>query len=109
MQLGNEVKQMAEKLIKLREEIALVSTEERQAVEKIYTNMINKLRKCKRMFKDVWDKLQRTPKNLKEFKEELGVEYDEDVSVSLRSFGELVKGGKKRPRCNRTFSSKTLK
>ncbi|KAL3654390.1 Homologous-pairing protein 2 [Castilleja foliolosa] len=101
VQLGNEVKQMEEKLIKLRQGVALVSPEERQAVEKIYTNMINQWRKRKRMFKDVWDAItENSPKNLKEFKEELGVEYDEDVGVSLQSFGELVQSGKKRPRYN---------
>ncbi|KAL6538941.1 Homologous-pairing protein 2 [Orobanche minor] len=101
MQLGNEVKQMEEKLIKLRQGVTLVSQEERQAVEKMYTNMTTQWRKRKRMFKDIWDAItENSPKNLKEFKEELGVEYDEDVGVSLQSFGDLVQNGKKRPRCN---------
>ncbi|KAK4399930.1 Homologous-pairing protein 2 [Sesamum angolense] len=52
--LGNEVKQMEEKLIKLRQGVTL---------------------------------------------EELGIEYDEDVGVSLQSHGELMQSGKKRARC----------
>ncbi|KAI3467112.1 hypothetical protein Pfo_023775 [Paulownia fortunei] len=101
IQLGNEIKQMEEKLIKLRQGVTLVSPEERQAVEKIYTNMINQWRRRKRMFKDIWDAItENSPKNLQEFKEELGVEYDEDVGVSLQSFGDLMQSGKKRARCN---------
>lgn len=30
--------------------------------------------------------------------EELGIEYDEDIGVSLQSFGDLLQHGKKRPR-----------
>ncbi|KAL6523463.1 Homologous-pairing protein 2 [Orobanche gracilis] len=101
MQLGNEVKQMEEKMIKLREGVTLVSQAERQAVEKMYTNMTNQWRKRKRMFKDIWNAItENSTKNLKEFKEELSVEYDEDVGVSLQPFGDLVQNGKKRPRDN---------
>lgn len=31
--------------------------------------------------------------------EELGIEYDEDVGVSLQSFGDLLQHGNKRSRC----------
>ncbi|XP_075521156.1 homologous-pairing protein 2 homolog [Primulina tabacum] len=99
--LVNEVNQMEEKLIKLRQGVTLVSPEERQHVEKNYTDMINQWRRRKRMFKDVWDAItENSPKNLKEFKDELGIEYDEDVGVSLQSFGEIKQSGKKRTRCN---------
>ncbi|PIN00642.1 TBP-1 interacting protein [Handroanthus impetiginosus] len=96
-----EVKQMEEKLIKLRQGVTLVSPEERQTVEKMYMDMINQWRKRKRMFKDTWDEItENSPKNLKEFKEELGIEYDEDVGVSLQSYVDLMPTGKKRARCN---------
>ncbi|XP_022878413.1 homologous-pairing protein 2 homolog [Olea europaea var. sylvestris] len=99
VKLGKEVKQMEEKLIKLREGVTLVSPEERQAVEKMYMDTMNQWRRRKRMFKDIWDAItENSPKNLKEFKEELGIEYDEDVGVSLQSFGDLVQHGKKRSR-----------
>ncbi|XP_073023518.1 homologous-pairing protein 2 homolog [Primulina eburnea] len=99
--LVNEVNQMEEKLIKLRQGVTLVSPEERQHVEKNYTDMINQWRRRKRMFKDVWDAItENSPKNLKEFKDELGIEYDEDVGVSLQSFGDIKQSGKKRTRCN---------
>ncbi|KAL2233423.1 homologous-pairing protein 2 homolog [Sesamum indicum] len=98
--LGNEVKQMEDKLIKLRQGVTLVSPEERQIVEKIYMDVINQWRRRKRMFKDIWDAItENSPKNLKDFKEELGIEYDEDVGVSLQSYGELMQSGKKRARC----------
>ncbi|KAL3824075.1 hypothetical protein ACJIZ3_020104 [Penstemon smallii] len=97
--LENEVTQMEEKLIQLRQGVTLVSPEERKAVEKLYVDMINQWRRRKRMFKDVWDAItENSPKNLKEFKEELGVEYDEDVGVSLQSFGDLMQSGRKRAR-----------
>lgn len=66
---GLQVTQMEEKLIKLRQGVTLVSPEERQAVEKTYTLMVNQWRKRKRMFKDVWDAItENSPKNPKEFK-----------------------------------------
>ncbi|EPS67871.1 hypothetical protein M569_06902, partial [Genlisea aurea] len=97
--LENEVKQMEEKLIKLRQGVTLVSPEERHAVEKTYLDMMNHWKKRKRMFKDFWDAItENSPKNLKEFKEELGIEYDEDVDVSLQSFSGLTPKGNKKPR-----------
>ncbi|KAL3501695.1 hypothetical protein ACH5RR_036144 [Cinchona calisaya] len=67
--LKKEVGDMEEKLTKLREGIALVSPEERKAVEGLYSEAINQWRKCERMFKDVWDAItENSPKDLKEFK-----------------------------------------
>ncbi|MCI09061.1 homologous-pairing protein 2 [Trifolium medium] len=60
---------------------------------------ISQWRKRKRMFRDLWDTLtENSPKDPKEFKEELGIEYDEDVGVSLQSYSDLIPQGKKRPR-----------
>ncbi|KAL2519114.1 Homologous-pairing protein 2-like protein [Abeliophyllum distichum] len=101
VKLGKEVKQMEEKLIKLRQGVTLVSPEERKAVEKMYMDTVNQWRSRKRMFKDIWDAItENSPKNLKEFKEELGIEYDEDVGVSLQSYGDLMQHGKKRARAH---------
>ncbi|KAL2546493.1 Homologous-pairing protein 2-like protein [Forsythia ovata] len=101
VKLGKEVKQMEEKLIKLRQGVTLVSPGERQAVEKMYMDTVNQWRRRKRMFKDIWDAItENSPKNLNEFKEELGIEYDEDVGVSLQSYGELMQHGKKRARAH---------
>ncbi|XP_042001760.1 homologous-pairing protein 2 homolog [Salvia splendens] len=97
IQLGNEVKQMEDKLTKLRQGITLVSPEQRQVVEKMYMEMMNQWRRRKRMFKDVWSAItENSPKNPNEFKEELGLEYDEDCGVSLQSFDELGQGVNKR-------------
>ncbi|EEF33241.1 homologous-pairing protein 2 homolog [Ricinus communis] len=97
--LRNEVKELEDKLVKLRGGVTLVSPEERHAVEKMYSELISQWRKRKRMFKDLWDSItENSPKDLKEFKEELGIEYDEDVGVSLQSFSDLLQRGKKRAR-----------
>ncbi|XP_062111168.1 homologous-pairing protein 2 homolog [Humulus lupulus] len=97
--LKMEVKEMEDKLEKLRGGVTLVKPEDREAVEKLYTDKISQWRKRKRMFKDLWDAItENSPKNLKEFKEELGLEYDEDVDVSLQSFGDMLQRGKKRLR-----------
>lgn len=99
--LSNEVMEMEKKLINLREGVTLVSPEERKAVERVYTEVLNQWRRRKRMFKDIWDAItENSPKDIKEFKEELGIEYDEDVGVSFQSSSALMQQGKKRPRCH---------
>ncbi|KZV44494.1 ous-pairing protein 2 [Dorcoceras hygrometricum] len=98
-ELTNEVNQMEARLVKLRQGVTLVSPGERESVEKMYIDMINQWRRRRRMFKDVWDTItENSPKNLQEFKEELGIEYDEDVGVSLQSHGDIKQCGKKRTR-----------
>ncbi|KAF3431829.1 hypothetical protein FNV43_RR26565 [Rhamnella rubrinervis] len=97
--LRKEVKEMEEKLEKLRGGVTLVSPEDRKLIQQMYSESINQWRRRKRMFKDLWDAItENSPKDLKEFKEELGIEYDEDIGVSLQSFGDLLQQGKKRPR-----------
>ncbi|XP_010263415.1 PREDICTED: homologous-pairing protein 2 homolog isoform X2 [Nelumbo nucifera] len=97
--LRAEVEEMERKLKKLREGVTLVRPEERKMVEEIYLEKISQWRKRKRMFKDLWDAItENSPKDLKEFKEELGIEYDEDVGVSFQSLCDLVQQGKKRGR-----------
>ncbi|KAI3516759.1 hypothetical protein L1887_15770 [Cichorium endivia] len=97
--LRNQVKEMEERLAKLRGGVTLVSPEERKLVEKTFSDVISHWRKRKRMFKDVWDAItENSPKNPNEFKEELGVEYDEDIGVSLQTYATLVPHGKKRLR-----------
>lgn len=97
--LRKEVKEMEEKLIKLREGVTLVRPEDKKAVEDMYSDKINQWRKRKRMFRDVWDTVtENFPRDIKEFKEELGVEYDEDVGLSLQAYSDLIPHGKKRGR-----------
>ncbi|KAH7834725.1 hypothetical protein Vadar_018994 [Vaccinium darrowii] len=82
--LRKEVERMEKKLAKMRGGVSLVSPEERKAVDGRYTDTINQWRRREKMFKDVWDAItENSPKNLKDFKEEFGIEYDEDVGVSL--------------------------
>ncbi|KAF2548615.1 hypothetical protein F2Q70_00019766 [Brassica cretica] len=90
---------MEEKLVKLREGVTLVRPEDKKAVEDMYSDKINQWRKRKRMFRDVWDTVtENFPRDIKEFKEELGVEYDEDVGLSLHAYSDLIPHGKKRGR-----------
>ncbi|KAK9114890.1 hypothetical protein Syun_021687 [Stephania yunnanensis] len=97
--LRTEVEEMEEKLKALRDGVTLVRPEDRKAVEHFYQESITQWRRRKRMFKDVWDAItENSPKNLKEFKEELGIEYDEDVGASLQSFSELAPHGKRQKR-----------
>ncbi|KAI3733989.1 hypothetical protein L6452_13448 [Arctium lappa] len=97
--LRKQVKEMEERLTKLRGGVTLVSPEERKAVEKTYSDAISQWRKRKRMFKDVWDAItENSPKNPQEFKEELCLEYDEDIGVSLQTYSTLMPHEKKRPR-----------
>lgn len=64
-----QVKEMEKKLINLREGVTLVSPEERKAVERVYTEVLNQWRRRKRMFKDIWDAItENSPKDVKEFK-----------------------------------------
>ncbi|KAI3971050.1 hypothetical protein MKX01_024697 [Papaver californicum] len=99
VKLGTEVEAMEENLNKLRDGVTLVRPEDRKAIEGIYLEKISHWRKRKRMFKDIWDAItENSPKDLKEFKEELGIEYDEDVGVSLQSLSELMPQNKKRGR-----------
>ncbi|XP_068659387.1 homologous-pairing protein 2 homolog [Aristolochia californica] len=99
VKLRTEVKAMEEKLNKLRAGSTLVKPEERKAVEEKYSKMITQWRKRKRIFRDLWDSLtENNPKDPKEFKEELGLEYDEDVGVNFQHFYELVSCGNKRKR-----------
>ncbi|KAF9593159.1 hypothetical protein IFM89_020455 [Coptis chinensis] len=99
VKLKTEVHEMEEKLSKLREGVTLVRPEDRKAVGEMYREKISQWRKRKRMFKDLWDSItENSSKDVKEFKEELGLEYDEDVGVSLQDFSDLMPNGKKRGR-----------
>ncbi|XP_047257709.1 homologous-pairing protein 2 homolog [Capsicum annuum] len=63
---------------------------DRLAIEGLYSEALNQRRRRKRI-RDVWDAItENSPKNPKEFKEELGVEYDEDVGVNFQSFADLI-------------------
>lgn len=64
-----QVKEMEEKLVKLRGGITLVRPEDKKAVEEMYSDKINQWRRRKRMFKDIWDAItENSPKDPKEFK-----------------------------------------
>ncbi|XP_068332779.1 homologous-pairing protein 2 homolog isoform X1 [Pyrus communis] len=113
--LRKEVAEMEDRVEQLRGGVTLVKPEDRKAVEQMVSEKISQWRKRRRMFKDLWDAItENSPKDVKEFKvclyldvpsyvllwsgcessvvllqEELGIEYDEDVGVSLQSFSDL--------------------
>ncbi|RVW45523.1 Homologous-pairing protein 2-like [Vitis vinifera] len=98
--LKMEVEEMEDKLNNLRGGVTLVKFEDRKVVEEMYSDRINQWRRRKRIFKDLWDAItENLPKDLKEFKEELAIEYDEDVGVSFQSLCDLMQHRKKRARC----------
>ncbi|KAK8971266.1 hypothetical protein KSP40_PGU018625 [Platanthera guangdongensis] len=85
------------RLEKLRDGVILVKPEEKKVIEQTFSEKLTQWRKRKRIFKDLWDAItENSPKDAKEFKEELGLEYDEDVGVSLQSYSELMNTNKKR-------------
>ncbi|XP_072971458.1 homologous-pairing protein 2 homolog [Typha angustifolia] len=95
--LQNEVQEMEEKLKKLRNGVVLVKPEDKKVIEETYSDKVNQWRKRKRIFKDLWDAItENSPKDPKDFKEDLGLEYDEDVGVSLQSYNDLMNLSKKR-------------
>ncbi|KAI9170495.1 hypothetical protein LWI28_028875 [Acer negundo] len=99
VKLKKEVKEMEDRLVKLRGGVTLVKPEDRKVVEEMFLEKLNQWRKRKRMFRDVWDTItENMPNDPKEFKEELGIEYDEDIGVSLLSFSNMGQRDKKRVR-----------
>ncbi|KMZ75688.1 hypothetical protein ZOSMA_111G00390 [Zostera marina] len=96
VKLKLEVSEMEEKLEKLRQGTTLVKPEDKKNTQDKYSEKLKQWRIRKRMFKDLWGTItENSPKNLKEFKEELGFEYDEDVGVDLQSISELNRSNKK--------------
>lgn len=103
--LRDEVSSMELKLSKLREGTVLVNPEERKMVQDMYSEKINQWRKRKRTFKELWDTItENMPKDLKEFKEELGIETDEDAGVSFQSYSNYTSN--KTPRRKWMWSAK---
>ncbi|KAJ3672898.1 hypothetical protein LUZ60_006272 [Juncus effusus] len=95
--LKSEVQEMEEKLNKLRTGVVLVKPEDKKLIQDAFVEKVNQWRKRKRIFKEIWDSItENSPKDPKEFKEELGLEYDEDVGVNLQSYTDLLNSNKKR-------------
>ncbi|KAH9316733.1 hypothetical protein KI387_025360, partial [Taxus chinensis] len=91
IKLRHEVCEMETKLNILREGTVLVKPEERKKVQDTYNEKINQWRRRQRAFKELWGTItENMPKDLKEFKEELGIETDEDVGVSFQAYSEYT-------------------
>uniref|UniRef100_A0A0E0P0B0 Homologous-pairing protein 2 homolog n=1 Tax=Oryza rufipogon TaxID=4529 RepID=A0A0E0P0B0_ORYRU len=100
--LQREVHEMEEKLNKLRSGVILVKPEDKKIIEESFSEKVNQWRKRKRMFKELWDNItENSPKDQKEFKEELGIEYDEDVGVNLQSYSDMLTSLSKRRKVSR--------
>ncbi|KAL2650767.1 hypothetical protein R1flu_018895 [Riccia fluitans] len=79
------------KLNTLKSGATLVKPDDREKIEMAYTLKTNLWRKRKRMFKDLWDMItEAMPNNLAEFREELGIETDEDAGVKTDDYCNLV-------------------
>ena len=89
--LRYEVSNMELIMKKLCEGTILVKPEERKMVQDMYSEKINQWIKQKRAFKEIWDTItENMPKDLKEFKKELGIETDEDAGVSFQSYSNYT-------------------
>ncbi len=89
--LRYEVSNMQLKLKKLCEGTVLVKPEEWKMVQDMYNEKINRWIKKKRAFKEIWDTItENMPKDLKEFKKELGIETNEDTGVSFQSYSNYT-------------------
>lgn len=93
---------MEEKLNKIRSGVILVKPEDKKIIEDSFSEKVNQWRKRKRMFKELWENItENSPKDQKEFKEELGIEYDEDVGVNLQSYIDMLASLNKRRKISR--------
>ncbi|CAL4935537.1 unnamed protein product [Urochloa decumbens] len=100
--LQSEVQEMEEKLDKLRSGVILVKPEDKKIIEDSFAEKVNQWKRRKRMFKELWDTItENSPKDQKEFKEELGLEYDEDVGVNLQSYTDMLASLNKRRKISR--------
>lgn len=64
-----QVKELEDKLEKLRGGVTLVKPEDRKIIEQMFSEKISQWRKRKRIFKDLWDTItENSPKDIKEFK-----------------------------------------
>lgn len=89
--LNLDIEKAEAKLDNLKQGIVLVNADEREKVQEAFVAKLSEWRKRKKMFKELWDLITESlPKDLKEFKEELGVEYDEDVQVNLQDYSNLA-------------------
>ncbi|KAK3146317.1 hypothetical protein QOZ80_3BG0264550 [Eleusine coracana subsp. coracana] len=100
--LQSEVQEMEEKLNKLRNGVILVKPEDKKVIEDSFAEKVNQWRKRKRMFKELWDNItENSPKDQNEFKEELGLEYDEDVDVNMQSYTDMLASLNKKRKISR--------
>ncbi|XP_051178735.1 homologous-pairing protein 2 homolog [Lolium perenne] len=100
--LQSEVQEMEEKLNKLQSGVILVKPEDKKIIEESFSERVTQWRKRKRMFKELWDNItENSPKDQKEFKEELGLEYDEDVDVTIQPYSEMLASLNKRRKVSR--------
>ncbi|CAM6117326.1 unnamed protein product [Calypogeia fissa] len=89
--LTDEIATIEAKLSKLREGTVLVTPEEKKSVEESFNLKLGLWRKRKRMFKELWDMMtEAIPENFKQFREELGIETDEEVGIRLEDHCNLA-------------------
>lgn len=92
-----DVKTTEAKLQSLQQGVVLVNAEEREKVQEAFVARISEWRKRKKTFKELWDLItEASPKDLKEFKEELGIEFDEDVQVNHQDYANILPKKQKR-------------
>lgn len=81
----HQVKEMEDKLVKLRGGVTMVKPEEKSAVAAMYSEKLTHWRRRKRMFKDLWDAItENSPKDLKQFKVKCHSVWQESTSDIIK-------------------------
>ncbi|KAG0582127.1 hypothetical protein KC19_3G036100 [Ceratodon purpureus] len=89
-ELGSEVETMETKVQALREGSVLVTPEERLEVQAAYDLKLGVWRKRKKIYHELWGMITESmTENLKDLKEEIGIETDEDVRCNITDFSNL--------------------
>ncbi|CAK9278157.1 unnamed protein product [Sphagnum jensenii] len=88
--LNVEISEMETKLGVLRQGTVLVAPEERKQVEEAYNLKLGMWRKRKNMFRDLWATItEAMTEDSKQLKEELSIEFDEDVGINIADYSNL--------------------
>ncbi|XP_024362271.1 homologous-pairing protein 2 homolog isoform X1 [Physcomitrium patens] len=93
--LSSEIEVMESKVDALRGGSVLVTPEERLEVQGTYEHRLGLWRKRKKIYQELWGMITESmTENLKDLKEEIGIETDEDVGCNIKDHSNL---GAKKP------------
>lgn len=89
-QLSSEIEVLESKVVSLREGSVLVTPEERLEVQRAYDHKLGLWRRRKKIYQELWGMITESmTESLKDLKEEIGIETDEDVGCSIVDYSNL--------------------